>query len=92
MINHARDSLQAMFDSSLVEMSDDSSEAEYDWGSGGEYGDGWGPGFEEEDGFDSDESENHETESMILEAFEILGLAPTTELTKNSIKHIVWLL
>ncbi len=92
MINHARNIQQEKFDSSLVEMSDDSNEVKYDWGSGGEYGDGWGPGFEEENGFDSDEHENHVTESITLEAFEILELDPTTELTRKiSIKHIVWL-
>ncbi len=55
-----------------------------------EYGDGWGPGFREDDGYDSDESESNVTESMILEAFEILGLDPKTELTrKNLIEHIL---
>ncbi len=88
--------MQEMFDSGLAKMSDDkfdnNSEAKYKWRSGGENKDGWGPGFGEEDGFDSDECENHETESMILEACEILGLDQTTQLTrKNSTKHIVWL-
>ncbi len=89
MINHTRDILQEMFNSSSAEISDDNSddksESEYKWGSGGEYGDGWGPGFGEEDGFDSDERENHVTESMILEAFKILGLDPTTELTRKKL-------
>ena len=89
MINHARDILQEMFDSSLVEMSDDNSddnsEAKYNWGSGGEYGDGWGPGFGEEDGFDSDDGEKHVTVSMTSEAFKILGLNPITELTRKKL-------
>ena len=71
-------------------MCSDSNESEYEWGSGGEYGDGWGPGFGEEDGFDSDESENKVTESMILEAFEILGLDSTNELTAKELTKAYW--
>ncbi len=89
MINCARDILQEMFDSSSVEMSDNNSdntsESKYKWGSGGEYRDGWGPGFGVEDGFDSDENENKVTEPMILEAFEILGIISKTELTRNKL-------
>ncbi len=73
MIQHARDMLQKLFDGSSDEISCDHDDSEdYDWGSGGEHGDGWGPGFGEEDGFDTDESENQVTEEMVLEAFEIL--------------------
>ena len=78
-----------MFDSVLVEMSDnhsvDNSDSEYEWGSGGEYGDGWGPGFGKENGFDSDENKNHVTASMTSEAFKILALDPTTELTRKNL-------
>ncbi len=62
----------------------ENSEEENKWGSGGEYWDGWGPGFGEEDGYDSDKSESHVTESMLLEAFELLGLDPKTELTRKT--------
>ncbi len=101
MITHARNIFQEMFENSSVDMSAEKSEEENDWGpenseeenkwgSGGEHGDGWGQGFGEDDGYDSDESEKYMTESMIVEAFEILGLDPKTELTrKNLIKHIV---
>ncbi len=89
MIDCAGDILQEMFDSSSVEMSDNksdnNSESEYKWGCGGEYRNGWGPGFGEEDGFDSDESEDHMTASMTLEAFEILGIISKTELTRNKL-------
>ncbi len=81
-----------MFDGSSDEMSSDHNDSDYDWGSGGEHGDGWGQGFGEEDGFDSDESKKQVTESMVLESFEILGLNLTIELTaKNSLKNIVLL-
>ncbi len=82
VINHARNILQERFENSSVKMNDENSKEEYKWGSGGEYGDGWGPGFGEEDGYDFDESESHVTESMILEAFKMLGLDLTTELTR----------
>ncbi len=48
---------------------------------GGEYGDGWGPGCGEDDGYDSAESENQVTEEMLSEAFEILGINPKIQLT-----------
>ncbi len=94
-INHARNILQEMFENSSVYMCAKKSEEENDWdaenseeenkwGSGGDYGDGWGPGFGEDDGCDSDESESHVTESMILEVFEILGLDLKTELTRKT--------
>ena len=74
MIQHARDMLQKLFDGSSDEISSDNNDSEdYDWGLGGEHGDGWGPGFGEEDGYYSDMSENDVTEEMVVEAFEILG-------------------
>ncbi len=65
-----------MFENSSVDVSAEKSKEENDWcvenseeenkwGYGGEYGDGWGLGFGEDDGYDSNESENHVTESMI---------------------------
>ncbi len=66
-------------------MSSNHNDSDYDWGSGGEHGDGWGQVFGEEDGFDSDESKNQVTESMVLEAFEILGLDSTIELTAKKL-------
>ncbi len=82
MIQHARDILQKLFDGSSDEISSDCYDSDdYDWGSGGENGDGWGPGFGEDDGYNSDESENDVTEEMVLEAFEILGLDSKIELT-----------
>ncbi len=85
MIQYARDMLQQLFDGSSDEMSSDHNDSDCNWRSGGEHGDGWGPGFGEEDGFDSDESKNQVTESMVLEAFEILGLDSTIELTAKKL-------
>ncbi len=80
MIQHARDILQKLFNGSSDEISSDYNQSDYDWGSGGEHGDGWGPGYGEEDGYDSDDSENQVTEEMLLGAFEILGLNSKIEL------------
>jgi len=82
MIQHARDILQKLFDGSSDEISSDCDDSDdYDWGSGGEHGDGWGPGFGEDDGYNSDESDNDVPEEMVFEAFEILGLDSKIELT-----------
>ncbi len=64
-------------------------------GSDGEYGDGQGLGFGEED--DSDGCDHNEEEIMlqqlrILEAFETLGLDPNNELTKKQLKRYYRLL
>ncbi len=69
-------------------MKDQSSDEEYKWGSGGEYGDGWGPNFGERDGSeDCDQSENksYTSKSSIFDAFETLGLDPNNELTQNQL-------
>ncbi len=56
----------------------------------GEDGDGWGPSCGEEDGYDSDESENQVTEEMLLEEFEILGLNTKIELTAKKLTKAYW--
>ncbi len=73
-------------------MNDQSSDEKYEWESGGEFGDGQGPGFGEgdcSDDYDSSENEQYNIESTILEAFETLGLDPKTELIKNQLKRAI---
>ncbi len=78
-INCAKEMLEEMLEEMYNVSPDEYSEQEY--GSGGEYGDGWGPGCGEDDGYDSAESENQVTEEMLSEAFEILGINPKIQLT-----------
>ncbi len=76
-------------------MINQNSDEEFEWGSGGEYRDGWGPGFGEKDdsdGYDQNKEDIKFQELTILESFETLGLDPRNELTMNQLKRAYCLL